>query len=169
MEDDGKSCHDLISMVLDLSLTLSEYAKETGIHVHARIGIHGDEIPTDCSDDLEGVEAAWTSLVNTAYHLSTISTTSILLTEIVKDYAEDEFRFLPRGSIYTRGIGACKIFALIGADDGDGGEGLADVEERARRAREAAEAALTGGGAEEGKGEGKEKGEKVKSKACLVM
>ncbi|KAI8847570.1 hypothetical protein BC829DRAFT_396175 [Chytridium lagenaria] len=164
LEDDGKTCHDLINMVLDLSLTLAEYAKETGVQVQARIGIHGDEIPADCADDLEGVEAAWRALVNTCYHLETLSISTILVTETVRDHAEDQFRFLPRGTVFSRGIGACKVFSLVGSDDGTQELGVAAVEERARRAREAAEAALM-----PAISFGEVKTGRVKSKACSVM
>ncbi|KAJ3103590.1 hypothetical protein HDU97_010010 [Phlyctochytrium planicorne] len=170
VDDDGKTCHDLISMVLDLSLTLAEYEKETGVTVLARVGIHGDEIPVDLANDLESVEAAWRAIVNTAYHLETISNSSILLSDVVKDYADDEYSFMNRGVIFTRGMGASKVYALIGPEDGSHEDALAAVEDRARRAREAAEAAV-----KEREEKEKEKEEealeekKVKSRTCRVM
>ncbi|KAJ3187618.1 hypothetical protein HK101_009294 [Irineochytrium annulatum] len=153
LNDDNKTCHDLISLVLDLTLTLAEYGQETGVYIQARIGIHGDTIDGAMADDLEALESAWSSLVNTAYHLECISNATILVSDFVKTKAESLFKFMPRGTIFMRGLGCSKSFVLIGPqmgaeeeenedDDsfrqvpGENKDGMLSVAARVRKARE---------------------------------
>jgi hypothetical protein len=62
LDDDGKNCNHLANLALDLTHTLDEYHKETGIEIQAKIGIHGDYVPLDLRGNMEAIDEVWNSL-----------------------------------------------------------------------------------------------------------
>ncbi|KAJ3266019.1 hypothetical protein HDU77_002811 [Chytriomyces hyalinus] len=114
LSSDSVSCNNLIQMAVDLSQTLSEYSQETGIDVKARIGIHGDFIPCETAETRDGVERAWTSLVNFGYHLECNADSLIQVSESVYTHMPeiDRAKCTARGTAFIRGIGAAKIYSV---------------------------------------------------------
>ncbi|KAJ3408410.1 hypothetical protein HDV05_004984 [Chytridiales sp. JEL 0842] len=112
LDDDGKACSNLANLSLDLTRTLDEYHKETGIEIQAKIGIHAEYLPLDFRGNMEALDEVWISLVNYAYHLETISTATILVSEDAHSLIRNTFYFLPRGTLYTKPLGASKVYTL---------------------------------------------------------
>ncbi|KAJ3132539.1 hypothetical protein HK100_005235, partial [Physocladia obscura] len=105
---------DLLNVAKDLSQTLAEYSRETGINVTARIGIHGATIPASITISLATAESMWISLANFAYQLEHTHPV-VAISEFVYESLDDSGIFgvyKPCGSMFIPGVGVMKAFTL---------------------------------------------------------
>ena len=104
---------DVVQMALDMHHATAEFAKQRGVALGLRIGIHVGPVVAGVIGKRKFSYDLWGDTVNTAARMESHGIPgAIQVTEVIRDRLGDRFAFEPRGEIDVKGKGLMRTWLL---------------------------------------------------------